>query len=323
METHVEQHQQPAAPGIGEFKAVPLNELHPAPWNARKYFDEAALNDLAKDLRLNGQAQPILVRPRPSGGHEVVAGERRFRAAKLAGFATIDVVVREMPDLEARRQSITENLNREDLNPYEETAGILDLLSLELSGARKWMNLLDAHESSRDATAWVLRLCAKSYPEVHPKALLALGMEARELEEIINTVFGERAGMTVRSFVNNRLPLLRLPEDVREALESGWIEYSKANVIAGIEDEERRKELLYRTINEQLSWQAVVELATALKNPAGADEQFLQGIQGERHGINRYWRYAGNLNANEQRKLERLLRETRELLQKAAEKNKG
>lgn len=321
MDTEVTPHAQPAALAVGRLKAVPLGDLHPAPWNARKFFDELALKDLAKDLRLNGQAQPILVRPRSEGGYEVVAGERRYRAAKLAELPRIDVVVREMDDLEARRQSITENLNREDLNPYEETVGILDLLSLELSGARKWMGLLEEHGSSRDATAWVVRHCAKSHPEVHPKALLALGMEARELEDVISAIFGERAGMNVRSFVNNRLPLLRLPEDVREALEQGWLEYSKANVIAGVEDKEKRQELLYRTVNEQLTLQTVLDLASAYKNP-DADEGFLEGLAVERQSINRYWRYAPNLNANEQRKLERLLRETRELLQKASEKKK-
>lgn len=241
------------------------------------------------------------MRPRQGGGYEVVAGERRYRAAKLAGLDTLDAVVREISDREARPTSITENLNREDLNPYEETVGVLDLVGLELSDAPNWAVLLEEHEGTREAVAWVLRQCAKSYPEIHPSAVVKLGITAAELEGIFAGIFGERSNMTVRSFVNNRLPLLRLPEDVREALERGDLEYTKATLIGNVDDDEKRHEILRRTIHEKLPWQTVSELVAAAKRPVVVDDEFIARIREERRGIARYWRYSGNLNANDQR----------------------
>lgn len=100
-----------------------LSEIEPNRTQPRKEFDEAALQDLADSIAKHGVLQPILVRPMPTGGYQIVAGERRWRASRLAGLDKVPVVVRDMPDSEAMEIALIENLQREDLNPMEEAEG--------------------------------------------------------------------------------------------------------------------------------------------------------------------------------------------------------
>ena len=117
---------------IDSTMQIELSSLQPAPWNARRFFDHRSLEMLGDDLKRQGQIHPIVVRSRGKV-FEVVVGERRFRAAQLAGLTTLRAHIRELDDQAARRIGLSENLEREDLNPYEETVGWLDLLALELS----------------------------------------------------------------------------------------------------------------------------------------------------------------------------------------------
>lgn len=100
-----------------------LSEIEPNREQPRKEFEESALRDLADSIEKHGVLQPILVRPLPTGGYQIVAGERRWRASRLAGLETVPVVVRDMPDAEAMEIALIENLQREDLNPMEEAEG--------------------------------------------------------------------------------------------------------------------------------------------------------------------------------------------------------
>ncbi len=103
---------------------LPLNDIIPNREQPRKTFDETALEELADSIRQHGVLQPLLVRPLPSGGYQLVAGERRWRAARLAGLSEVPVVVKELSDTEAMELAIIENLQREDLNPIEEAEGL-------------------------------------------------------------------------------------------------------------------------------------------------------------------------------------------------------
>src|SRR5690606_24885638 len=98
---------------------VPVTQLRTSPLQPRQTFDEAAIAELAGSVAEKGVLQPIVVRP-VEGGFEVVAGERRFRAAQRAGLTSIPAVVRELTDQETLEIAIIENLQREDLNPIEE-----------------------------------------------------------------------------------------------------------------------------------------------------------------------------------------------------------
>ena len=103
---------------------LPINDIIPNRDQPRKTFDEAALEELAESIRQHGILQPLLVRPLPSGGYQLVAGERRWRAARLAKLDEVPVIVKELTDTEAMELAIIENLQREDLNPIEEAEGL-------------------------------------------------------------------------------------------------------------------------------------------------------------------------------------------------------
>ena len=103
---------------------LPLNDIIPNREQPRKTFDETALEELAESIRQHGVLQPLLVRPLPEGNYQLVAGERRWRAARIAGLTEVPVVVKELDDTEAMELAIIENLQREDLNPIEEAEGL-------------------------------------------------------------------------------------------------------------------------------------------------------------------------------------------------------
>jgi len=101
-----------------------LNEIEPNREQPRKTFDETALNELADSIKRNGVLQPLLVRPMSDGSYQLVAGERRWRASRIAGLTEVPVIIREMSDEQAMEISLIENLQREDLNPIEEAEGL-------------------------------------------------------------------------------------------------------------------------------------------------------------------------------------------------------
>ena len=107
---------------------LPINEITPNKDQPRKTFDEAALNELADSIAQHGVLQPLLVRPLPGGGYQLVAGERRWRASRIAGLKEVPVIVKELSDTQAMQLAIIENLQREDLNPIEEAEGLQALI---------------------------------------------------------------------------------------------------------------------------------------------------------------------------------------------------
>ena len=103
---------------------LPINEIIPNKEQPRKTFDEGALQELADSITVHGVLQPLLVRPLLSGGYQLIAGERRWRASRMAGLKEVPVIIRELSDSEAMEIAIIENLQREDLNPIEEAEGL-------------------------------------------------------------------------------------------------------------------------------------------------------------------------------------------------------
>jgi ParB family transcriptional regulator, chromosome partitioning protein len=103
-----------------ELREVPVESISPNPRQPRRHFEEEALNALAGSLGERGVLQPVLVRPNPQGTYELIAGERRWRAARIAGMKTIPALVRPHDDAEALELALIENMAREDLNPVEE-----------------------------------------------------------------------------------------------------------------------------------------------------------------------------------------------------------
>ncbi|MBR2913407.1 MAG: ParB/RepB/Spo0J family partition protein [Oscillospiraceae bacterium] len=108
-------------------KTVRLSEIEPNRSQPRKNFDETAISALAESIRVHGILQPLLVRPLAFGGYQIVAGERRWRAARMLGLDEVPVIVRDFSDLETAQIALIENLQREDLNPVEEALGFQKL----------------------------------------------------------------------------------------------------------------------------------------------------------------------------------------------------
>lgn len=111
-------------------QAIKLNilDIEPNKEQARKHFDEAALSELADSIAQHGVLQPLLVRPIFGGGYQLIAGERRWRASRIAGLTQVPVIIKELSDDEAAVISLIENLQREDLNPVEEALGFASLI---------------------------------------------------------------------------------------------------------------------------------------------------------------------------------------------------
>ena len=148
-----------ATPTVLSVKALRAGRYQP-----RTRMDEGALNDLAESIRTQGIMQPILVRPlsgKPTGSYEIIAGERRFRAAQLAGLKEVPVLVREVPDENAAIMALIENIQREDLNPLEEAQGVRRLLD---DFGLTHEQAAQAIGRSRSATSNLLRLLNLAEP---------------------------------------------------------------------------------------------------------------------------------------------------------------
>ncbi len=117
-------------PSYGEQRMIPIDRINPSPFNPRKSFDSAELDELANSIREKGLGQPIVLRPLGPGGHhyEIVAGERRWRAAQRASLHVIPAIVRSLTDQEALELAIIENVQRTDLNVLEEAGGYRELI---------------------------------------------------------------------------------------------------------------------------------------------------------------------------------------------------
>jgi ParB family transcriptional regulator, chromosome partitioning protein len=219
--------------------AIALIQLPPS--QPRRYFDPDKIEELSRSIKELGILEPLLVRPLPGGNYELVAGERRYKAAQIAGLTQVPVVIREMDDIVTSKVQIVENLQREDLNPIEETEGILNLLALRL-------------EISVEET---VKLLQKMDNEAKGKITRNVTGSSQAL--LVEELFDALGRMKWDSFVRNRLPLLNLPKDILALLRDGKIEYTKARAIAKVKDDQNRKQLLDSALAESLSLAAINE----------------------------------------------------------------
>lgn len=225
-------------------RKVRMNELRPRPNQPRRYFDEAALLALAESIRANGLLQPLLVRSSPQGGYEVIAGERRLRAAHHANLDAVPVHVLECDDEDADRLSLVENLVREDLDRYEDVAFKLRLI------AREW-------RMDEVSAKGVLRRLRRT-PDEDPQ-------KVAQLEELFARIGREQWP----SFVANGLPVLDLPARMLEQVQRGALQYTKALIIARA-PEAAWDELLAYALGPEQPTQAMLR-ERAARVSSGAD----------------------------------------------------
>lgn len=240
----------------GDRRQIPTDRIvRSTTLQPRKYFSDESIARLATSIESDGIQQALIVRPTAGGKYELVAGERRYRAAKKLGLDTVPALVREMDDAEALRCALTENLAREDLNAIEETEGILNLLAVNLeSSVGEVRSLLHRMHNERK------------------KKVVTHSATGRQEAEIVKSTFDSLGRMSWDSFVSNQLPLLNLPPDILEAIHRGKIEYTKAKAIAGLKSEEERAILLEKAIAQNLTLRQVRELVRNKKASDGRDE---------------------------------------------------
>ena len=118
-----------------KLEKIAVKDIRTNPFQPRKVFDQEKLEELAQSIKENGLIQPIIVRKSPIIGFELLAGERRFRASKIAGLDLVPAIIKELTDQEMMRQAIIENLQREDLNPIEEAISYQKLVDHEIGRA--------------------------------------------------------------------------------------------------------------------------------------------------------------------------------------------
>lgn len=203
-------------------KTLRISEIEPNRNQPRKYFSDEAISALADSIQEHGVLQPILVRPLSTGGYQIVAGERRWRAARMVGLDEVPVNIKELTDLETMQIAIIENLQRENLNPVEEAAGYNELIENYGMTQDKVAKMVGR---SRSAVANAVRLLA--LPERvlkmiekgdlsagHGRALL--GFEDDEELLIAMAVKASDGGLTVRQVEKSAQKYAASEEDLPE-----------------------------------------------------------------------------------------------------------
>jgi ParB family chromosome partitioning protein len=227
-----------SAPRRDAMATLPVASIRPGKYQPRTRMDEAALAELAASIRTQGVMQPLLVRPVGRDQYELIAGERRWRAAQLADLTEVPVLVRDVPDNAALAMALIENIQREDLNPIEEASGLQRLID-EFRMTHE--QAAEAVGRSRSATTNLLRLLKLAKPVQamlmqgslemgHARALLALegarqveaanrivarGLSARESEALAARLARAPAGH--RKLKTDR-DLARLEEEISQRL---------------------------------------------------------------------------------------------------------
>ncbi len=270
---------------------LPIDKIVLPPTQPRRYFDPQAMQSLVESVKRDGILQPLLVR-RVKDQYELVAGERRYKAAQEVGLTEVPVTIREMSDEQAVQYALVENLQREDLNPIEETTGILQLLAMNLEC------IVD------EVPALLYRLNNEA------KGIINRSVSVNSNLETVEKVFASLGRMNWQSFVRTRLPLLKLPDDILEALRTGRLEYTKAKEIAKLESAEDRAELLEAAIEMPLSLSQIKEIVKK-KQPATETSTLLRRLEStyKRAKKSSVWE-----NQEKQEKLESLLAELEALM---------
>jgi ParB family chromosome partitioning protein len=233
--------ERPAAPAPGAPNSVPVERLRPGKYQPRTRMNPEALAELADSIRAQGVMQPILVRPVGAEQYEIIAGERRYRAAQMAGLTEVPVLVKQVPDTAALAMALIENIQREDLNPLEEAQGVQRLIR-EFDFTHE--QAASAIGRSRSATSNLLRLLnlAKPVQDLlmegqldmgHARALLAVdaahqiqfanrivarGLSVREAETLVTHASKADGDGARKAAAPRSRDVVRLEEELADKL---------------------------------------------------------------------------------------------------------
>ena len=274
-------------------REIPITEIVLPSSQPRRYFDVETLNQLSASISQVGVLEPLLVRPIDNNSYELVAGERRLRASQMAGLTSVPVVIRSLNDEDAWQLSLIENLLREGLNPLEETEGILQLLVLQLD----------------ETIPSVVKLLNRMQNEA--KGKVTHNVIGSPKAQIVESVFQDLGLMNWQSFVQNRIPLLKLPSDILEVMRSGQLDYTKAIVIAKVKDEAMRESLLKEVIEKSLSLSEIRQKVAEINQMVKQEDTLKSGLDNTYRLIksSKIWD-----NKKKRRQLEKLLLQIEKLV---------
>ena len=274
-------------------REIPIAEIVLPSSQPRRYFDAETLSQLSASISQFGVLEPLLVRPIENNSYELVAGERRLRASQMAGLTSVPVVIRSLNDEDAWQLSLIENLLREGLNPLEETEGILQLLVLQLD----------------ETIPSVVKLLNRMQNEA--KGKVTHNVIGSPKAQIVESVFQDLGLMNWQSFVQNRIPLLKLPSDILEVMRSGQLDYTKAIVIAKVKDEAMRESLLKEVIEKSLSLSEIRQKVAEINQMVKQEDTLKSGLDNTYRLIksSKIWD-----NKKKRRQLEKLLLQIEKLV---------
>jgi len=209
-----------------ELRNIAVEKVVANRYQPRTSFDQSALHELAQSIIENGIIQPITVRPILNGKYEIVAGERRFKAASLAGYQEVPCIIQEYNDQQLAEVALVENIQREDLTPIEEA-------------------------------------------EAYKQLLKITGITQNELAVKV----GKK-----QSTIANKLRLLQLPNDVKEALRERTISERHARAVLSLNSEEKMSDTLKQVIEEKLTVKQTEELINQQITPKKKKKQNIKGF---------------------------------------------
>ena len=235
---------------------VPLDRILLPPFQIRLYYDRAKIEQIKATILSFGIKEPLLLRPHPEKEryYELVAGSQRRLSAQELDYSPVPAKVDDVDDVTALKIALLENDARSDPNPYEKARGTLKLLQLSLDKPSEEIGqLLTALFNSENRNT-------DNNDIINPQE-----------RQIILQIFEEQ-GTSWKSFVTNYLPLFKLPEDVKQALEKGQLEYTKAIKIAKVKDDDDRARLLQQTLDKGLSIREISDRISQLQPQSSKNE---------------------------------------------------
>jgi ParB family transcriptional regulator, chromosome partitioning protein len=289
---------------------IPLSKVFISPLQYRHYIDSQELQALADSIAQHGLLEAIVVRrssqsaPTEDKTYELAAGQKRYRACLLLERKTIEAKILELSDDALVEIGLIENNRRSAPNVLEETQGILTLLQLKLNYSKQEevIALLNraAHEK-KQGTDSVIRSADW---------------------KIVESVFQSVSTLSPEGFRVNRLPLLNLPKDILEALHQGKLEYTKAKLVAQIEDPEYRSKILWSAIEEGISLRELREqirsihrLAQLRSNEFGSEEPTQKLYERFQQATTRFKK--AKLSLDQRKRAEQLLSQLLSLIDEA------
>ncbi len=281
------------APAHIAIDAISYNDQQP-----RHHIDPTALAQLTASVRQRGVLEPVLVR-RVGEGYELVAGERRTRAAQDAGLRVVPAIVLDLDDREALEISIIENLQREDLNAVEETEAVLALLGLTLDLDRPG----------------VLGLLHDLYQQERGRA--SDDRFDDDQRAVAATLFERLGRFTPVSFLVNRVPILSFPDELLDAVRTGRLAFTKAQAIARVDSHAARATLLREAIEQDLSLSQIRRRITEIRSDDVAErpvgERVVLALNATKRLLSR--RRVAALSDDERRRLSELLEDVQRLFE--------